>query len=156
MAVRSWQGTAGHRGTAPFDRFDRCTALARQATRFALAGFSATVANFVLLTLLHEGVGWDAVAANVPAYGAGIVVSYGLNRAWTFRHTIRRNVLRQGLQFCAVSLCGLALQTLLFATALQAGLEYFPAFVLSTALVFFWNFPVNRTLTFRLGVPVKA
>lgn len=130
-------------------RASRKPALHWQAISFGLIGLSGTVITFVLLTLLHKGLGWGIALANLPAYSAGIVNNYTWNRLWTYRHQENGKVLQQGLQFGAISLCGLVINTAVLAGSEHAGAPYLAAFAGATVVTFFWNFTANHNLTFR-------
>lgn len=60
--------------------------LTTQILRYGLVGLLNTSVGvafiFFFMAVLHAG----EVAANAAGYGAGFVVSYGLNRSWTFQH----------------------------------------------------------------------
>lgn len=134
---------------APHSPHLHAPSLSWQAIKFGLVGVSGTAITFVLLTLLHKGLGWQIAIANVPAYGAGIVNNYLWNRHWTFGHVERRSVMRQGGQFAAVSLVGLVINTIVLQLAVRAGLHYVIAFVIAAGIVYLWNFVLNHQLTFR-------
>jgi putative flippase GtrA len=127
--------------------------LSWQAIKFALVGASGTIVTFVLLTLLHKGLGWEVWVANIPAYAAGMVNNYLWNRHWTFRHVERRNVLHQGTQFFAISLVGLVLNTFILQSLVHAGMHYALAFLVAAGIVYCWNFFVNHRITFRHHAP---
>jgi putative flippase GtrA len=89
---------------------------ARSATRFAVVGLTNFVVSFsVFYVCYHYMPGAvqrhapDGALANLLAYAAGMVNSFVLNRAWTFRATGSTAV--QALRFCAVSLSSLAVST---------------------------------------------
>lgn len=123
--------------------------LSVQAISFAAIGASGTVITFVLLTLLHKGLGWEISLANIPAYGAGIVNNYTWNRIWTFRHVQHRNVLHQGGAFALVSLGGLLINTVVLAFLVHRGVNYLVSFAVAAVVAYGWNFGVNHQFTFR-------
>lgn len=126
--------------------------LSWQAISFAAIGLTGTAITFVLLTLLHKGLGWKIAFANIPAYSAGIVNNYAWNRRWTFRHVDHKNVLHQGGQFALVSVGGLVINTIVLTLASHA-LDFRVAFIIATGVAFFWNFGLNHQLTFRHKAP---
>ncbi|MHB8578181.1 MAG: GtrA family protein [Dehalococcoidia bacterium] len=127
--------------------------LSWQAMSFAAVGVSGTAVTFVLLTLLHKGLGWGIVVANVPAYAAGIVNNYTWNRVWTFRHIERRNMLHQGGQFAAVSLGGLIINTTVLWFCEHIGVAYLLSFGIAVVIAYGWNFYLNHKVTFRHRLP---
>ncbi len=122
--------------------------LSWQAISFGVIGLSGTAITFVLLTLLHKGLGWKIAFANIPAYSAGIVNNYFWNRIWTFRHIDHKNVLHQGGQFALVSLGGLIINTIILTVASRA-VDFRIAFAIAAGVAFFWNFALNHQVTFQ-------
>lgn len=123
--------------------------------RFLAVGVSGTLVDFALLTVLKLA-GWATLPANVLSYSLGILNNYTWNRRWTFADRQHKPWARQLLQFAAVSLIGLALNTLIvvwleapLASLFQgAAWSYLPAKALATAAVLLWNYAANRLWTF--------
>ncbi|MDX1015838.1 hypothetical protein GOL25_23020 [Sinorhizobium medicae] len=112
--------------------------------RFATVGAITTTLDFVLFTGLVTA-GAASAAANVLSYSCGILVSYGLNRSWTFR---ARHSHLQALKFILGTLTGLAISTCL--VALMVSLTPPPvAKIVSVPVVFAWNYLVARLWVFR-------
>ncbi|ASJ62920.1 GtrA family protein [Sinorhizobium meliloti] len=112
--------------------------------RFATVGAITTALDFVLFIGLIT-VGAASVPANVLSYSCGILVSYGLNRSWTFR---ARHSHIQALKFILGTLTSLAISTCL--VALMANLSAPPlAKIASVPVVFAWNYLVARLWVFR-------
>lgn len=126
--------------------------------RFLTVGVSGTLVDFGLLTLLKLA-GWATLPANILSYSLGILNNYTWNRRWTFADRQRKPWAQQLVQFAAVSLVGLGLNTLLVVW-LEAPLRdlfqgadwsYLPAKALATAAVLLWNYVANRLWTFGGG-----
>jgi len=60
---------------------------ARTGARFAGVGAINTVFGLLIIYAGKYAFGMGDVAANACGYGAGLVLSFFLNRNWTFRHT---------------------------------------------------------------------
>lgn len=120
-----------------------------QAISFGLIGLSGTAITASLLLILHGHLGWGIALANIPAYCAGIINNYTWNRLWTYRHLENGGVVQQGMQFAAISVCGLIINTAVLAGAVHAGVPEFIAFGIATGVTFCWNFSANHNLTFR-------
>lgn len=116
--------------------------------QFAGVGAIGTMAHYVLLVMLVEVLGANAVAASTAGATLGAVVNYLLNRRYTFRSKKRH---REALtKFFIIAASGLALNAsfmLVFVKILS--LYYLLAQVLSTGLVLVWNFVGNRFWTFN-------
>lgn len=113
--------------------------------RFAAVGAVTTTLDVVLFSALVAA-GIPPAPANLFSYSCGIVVSYGLNRAWTFG--VGRNRI-QALKFGASTLTGLLISTCL--VALLATIIPAPAAkLLSVPAVFAWNYLTARLWVFRV------
>jgi putative flippase GtrA len=67
--------------------------------RFAVTGLVSVIADVGILALLHSGLGVSLLPSTLISYTAGLVVSYSLNRRWTFKATgsHRRTLIRFGV-----------------------------------------------------------
>ncbi|PDT46719.1 GtrA family protein [Sinorhizobium fredii] len=112
--------------------------------RFCTVGAITTTLDFVLFTGLFAA-GAAPGPANVLSYSCGILVSYVLNRSWTFR---ARHSQVQALKFVLGTITGLVISTCL--VALLATLVPPPfAKILSVPVVFAWNYLVALLWVFR-------
>ena len=88
----------------------------------------------------------DQLIANVLSYSIGILHNYLLTRLWVYPETKNQQSAVQLLQFCLISLVGLALNNLLvwFLEPLfgqfVGDYSYLPAKFVATAFVLIWNF----------------
>ena len=57
----------------------------RDAIRYSLCGFAVVATDYGTFFLLSSGLGWSPLAAQAVCRPAGGLVSFALNRAWTFR-----------------------------------------------------------------------
>ena len=125
-------------------------------TRYLVVGGLSTAVDFAVLTLL-KSLGLPTVLANSLSYSAGTVVSFSLNRLWTYSDARSKPIPLQFLQFLTISLCGLLFNTgivLLVTSALNQffngpNSSYLPAKIVATFVVFVWNFVANRLWTFN-------
>ena len=76
------------------------------AARFLLVGVGNTLAGLVII-FVAKAIGIGDVMANAAGYGAGLVLSFVLNKRWTFRHdgpvfsTLVRFIVVIGLAYVA-------------------------------------------------------
>lgn len=120
---------------------------AKQFLRFAAVGAVATVAHYSVLIGLKEVAGVDPVLATTCGFFVGAVVSYSLNRVFTFE---TRPSFGRGLaKFLVVVGVGAVLNTAIFAFFLRQGLYYLVAQVIATGLVLIWNYAGARLVVFR-------
>ena len=60
--------------------------LSTQLVRYAATGLLNTGLGLGVIFTLYGGFGSNVVTANAAGYGFGWLLSYGLNRSWTFTH----------------------------------------------------------------------
>lgn len=125
--------------------------------RFATVGALTTGIDLVLFLILREGFGLPTLLANTISYSTGIIVNFTLNRRWTYTGATPKAVWLQFLQFCAVSLTGLALNNLLvllldkpLATLFAASaIRGVISKMIATGGSMTWNYLLNWRWTFR-------
>lgn len=123
-----------------------------RVVRFGLVGVVNTVLDIVLFMALVYGLGLFAPVANTISYGTGIVVSFVLNRRFTFNDRAKgKEAVRRFAGFAAVYLAGLALSTALVALFILAMPEGWAKLV-SVPIVFVWNYFAMRYLVFRASL----
>ena len=88
----------------------------RRFVRFAIVGLSGTVVDFGLLIVFKEWLGLPTILANTLSYSAGIANNFTLNRLWTYPDSREKPALMQLMQFAAVSIGGLLLNTVIVLT----------------------------------------
>jgi putative flippase GtrA len=121
--------------------------LRRQFSRFFSVSLAAFVVDYGTLVILREGFGLDPVWGALAGYILGGILSYTLNRRHTFE-TDRTHV-EAGWRFAVVMAVGFTLTGLfMYLLADRLGLPYLGARVLTTGLVFCWNFIAHRGWTF--------
>ena len=122
-------------------------AVVRDFLRFAAVGAVATAAHYAVLIALAEIAGLDPVPATVVGFSVGAVVSYTLNRQYTF--AVRPAYGRGLAKFLLVVSIGGVLNATIVALLTAQGLYYLLAQVIATCLVLIWNFTAARLLVFR-------
>jgi putative flippase GtrA len=116
--------------------------------RFAAVGVVNTAVDIGLFAALTApALGIAPAVANVASYSAGMIVSFALNRNWTFRAG-DGPPLAQFLRFVVVNLSALVLSTLLVA-GLARYMAPVAAKLLSLPVTFAWGFLLNRRFVFR-------
>jgi putative flippase GtrA len=124
-------------------------AIVRQALRFAVVGVIATAAHYAVLIALVEIGHLRPVIATTIGYGIGIVVSYALNRRFTFE--AKTPVASSFAKFALLYGVGMLLNGAIVGWLVSVGAPYLIAQVAATALVLFWNFLGARYVAFREG-----
>lgn len=122
--------------------------LVRQIGRFALVGVVATAVHYAILVALVEIGHVAPVIATTIGYCAGIVVSYTLNRRFTFQDT-SAPVASSFAKFVVLYGVGALLNGAIVATLIAANASYLLAQIVATGIVLFWNFLGARFVAFR-------
>jgi len=126
--------------------------------KFATVGLSGLAVNEILLFLLTDFFGLYFVLSGVIAVEASIITNFVLNERWTFsdREKKERAAKRFG-KYNLVSLAALAINVaLLFCFTAFFGVYYLVSNILAIIVVFFWNYFVNRSFTWKYDRPAKT
>lgn len=125
----------------------RSLSLLEQFISFAGVGAIGTVAHWSVLVFLVQWLSTDPVLASFTGAVVGALTNYVLNYRFTFRSTKRH---REAMaKFLTVAGVGLALNSLIMAVCVGAGIHYLLSQVIATGLVLLWGFAGNRLWTFR-------
>jgi len=122
-------------------------AVVRDFLRFAAVGALATAVHYAVLIGLTEVFGVHPVIGTACGALTGGVVSYVLNREFTF--TARPAFMRGLVKFIIVISIGAALNAGIVAFFMWVGLWYLFAQFIATGIVLIWNFAVSRVVVFR-------
>lgn len=122
-----------------------------QAFRYLISGGTAFVVDTGLLTLLTELFGrehlllWTAIA-----FCVGLLITYLFSILWVFdNRSLKSRTAEVGI-FVAIGVIGLGLtELLMWAFAQKAGLHYLLSKIITTVLVFVWNFAAKKLILFR-------
>ena len=116
--------------------------------RYGLVGMLGTTLHFAGVILFVEAVRLDPVLGSGLSFLLVLVVSYFLNRTWTFRSKSRGK--RQFFVYTLVSLFGLGLNSAIMFTAVHIlKWHYLYGQGLVVAVVPASNYLLNRFWTFR-------
>jgi putative flippase GtrA len=123
--------------------------LLAQASRFAVVGAINTAVDLSLFAFLFYILRWPLLVANAGGFLVAVLVSYMLNKTWTFADTSRgTESLRRGVAFLGVATIGLGVGS---AVIWVAALFVAPilAKLAATGATFLWNFTASRRWVFR-------
>lgn len=100
------------------------TKLTQQLLRYTVAGLINTLVGYGIILLLYLGLGLGLGFSNLIGYGVGLMLSFAINRTWTFndRGSIRRSI----ILFGALVLVAFTLNLGITFALLRAGI-IFPA-----------------------------
>ena len=115
---------------------------------YGIIGSFSSGLDFLIYTLLVQIVGLQYLVANCISVIGGISTSFYLNRNYNFKvkdHTKRRFSI-----FLTVGVCGLVMSNLILFLCIDfMGMDKLISKLLSIVLVVFFQFLVNKYLTFK-------
>lgn len=123
-------------------------AVARQVMRFVMVGAVATGVHYSILVTLVEFGHLRPVIATTIGYSIGIIVSYTLNRRFTFA-AHDKPVASTFVKFAVLYGIGMALNAAMVGQLVSMHVPYLAAQLCATAVVLFWNFLGARFVAFR-------
>lgn len=120
-----------------------------QLFRYTFVGGFAFVVDFGLLYLLTEFANCHYLTSAAIAFIAGLVVNYILSKLWVFNKSAYKNRVAEFLIFALIGVIGLGFTELLMWLFTDIiGIYYIISKVLTTALVYFWNFFARKLIIF--------
>lgn len=127
----------------------RQSKLLGQFLRYGVVGGIAFIVDYGTLYALTEFAGLHHLLSAVLAFTAGLLVNYTLSILWVFRGERSWKPAAEFTAFTIIGLIGAGLNELIIWLGTDvAGLHYLLSKLISTALVFFWNFFARKILLF--------
>lgn len=121
--------------------------LTQQFRNFIMVGLAAAIVHYSVLIGLVEGLNFAKVIATLLGYIGGGIVSYGLNRRFTYES--KRPHSEASWRFALVAGIGFGLTgSLMFLLHSIWSWPYLLAQILITGIVLVWSFIANRFWTF--------
>lgn len=118
---------------------------------YGVIGSFSSGLDFVIYTLLVQFVGLQYIIANCISVLGGITTSFVLNRNYNFK--VKDHAKRRFSIFLTVGLCGLVMSNIILYLCIDVlEMDKLISKLLSIVLVVFFQFLVNKYLTFK---PVK-
>lgn len=105
--------------------------LLRQIGCFGLSGIANTALGLALILAAHQWLGMGLLGANLLGYGAGLALSFALNRNWTFAD--RGSVTQSAPRFAAVVAVGFGASLFVTSVLTSFGCAFVVAQVLGLA-----------------------
>ena len=132
-----------------------------QFFRYLFVGGFAFVVDFGVMTLLKECFGLDPVVSATISFILGLAVNYILSTFWIFRNSKIKNKIAEFAGFAMIGVIGLGINDLIisffqnflgyhmvFGGLLPADKYYMLGKIVSTVVVFIWNFFARKILLF--------
>ncbi len=129
---------------------DKPDSLIGQLLRYAVVGGISFVVDYGSLWLLTEKAGLPYLWSAAIAFILGLICNYLLSTAWVFGESRIKNAWGEFLAFAIIGVVGLGLNELIMYGCTDGlGFHYMLSKIVSTGIVFFWNFLARRFLVFK-------
>lgn len=120
-----------------------------QWLRYGIVGGTAFIADYGSLYLLTDIVGLHYLWSAAIAFIIGLVVNYLLSISWVFATSRRANVWLEFIVFATIGVIGLGFNELIMWCGCDLlGMHYMLTKLISTAIVFVWNFLARKFVLF--------
>lgn len=121
-----------------------------QLLRYTFVGGFAFIVDFSSLFLLTEYLSIHYLLSAAIAFVFGVITNYLLSIRWVFQNrTLKNRWLELGL-FALIGIVGLGLNEIIIWLFTEwVGFHYLASKIVSTIVVFFWNFIVRKIALFR-------
>ncbi len=120
-----------------------------QLFRYGFVGGAAFVVDYATLFVLTNNVGVQYLWSAAIAFVLGLVANYLLSISWVFRNRGDLSRWQEFLFFAVIGVVGLGFNELImYACTGLMHIHYMVSKLVSTAIVFFWNFFARKYLLF--------
>lgn len=133
-----------------------------QFFRYCFVGGIAFLADYGIMTLLAELCGFNPVVAATISFIVGLAINYCLSTLWIFRNSKIKNRFTEFAAFAVIGVIGLLMNALIiwffqhtladlsiFGSLLPADKYYLIGKLVSTVIVFMWNFLARKFIIFN-------
>jgi len=119
--------------------------------KYSIVGTSGAIVDLTALYLLVELAGINVYVAAVFSFILAVINNFLLNKFWTFNDK-NPNYSKQFIKFLSVSIFGLMLTlSFMYLFIDVVGIWYMLAKAITTLIVLFWNYTLNRFWTFKIA-----
>ena len=123
-----------------------------QLFRYLCAGGTAALLDWFIYWLLIYIFGFYYLVAAIISFSVATMVNYYLSANWVFRNSSKYSRTSEIILVFMVSLVGLLINQVCLILLVEVALFHLMwAKVLSTGVVFFWNFYLRKRFIFNLG-----
>jgi putative flippase GtrA len=136
--------------------FQSVTVAILEFLKYGMVGGAAAVANIGVFMLFSEIFLFHYILSNCMGFIAGLLINYSLSKLFVFKNTFKFNRINEFFCYCLISVIGLGFDIILiwFYTE-KVCLYYLFSKIISTIIVFWWNFLskkyINISQLFSVG-----
>jgi len=124
----------------------------KSVIKFIISGGTAAAVDLVLLYIFYDLLLWKIVLASSVAFILAFLVSFSLQKFWTFRDNSQDRIFGQFIVYMLNALLGLYLNGLFIHLLVNRyDVWYILAQIIINLLLGFWNFIVFRFLIFNIS-----
>ncbi len=118
-----------------------------QFIRYIFVGGVAAIVNIGMLYVFTEALNIHYLISNILAFTLGLIVNYILSKKLVFQEKTNFNKGKEFLIYAIIGVLGLGLDTLIISLlTTKLKLYYMLSKIISTMLVFIWNFVARKVL----------
>ena len=121
-----------------------------QLFRYGFVGGAAFLVDYGVLVLLTEVFGMHYLLSATISFILGLVTNYLLSVVWVFNNRTLGNRWAEFTVFAVIGVIGLGLNALImYVCTDKMGIHYMISKIISTVIVFFWNFFARKFVLFK-------
>ena len=121
-----------------------------QLFRYGFVGGAAFLVDYGVLVLLTEVFGMHYLLSATISFILGLVTNYLLSVSWVFNNRTVGNRWVEFAVFAVIGVVGLGLNALImYLCTDKLHIHYMISKIISTVLVFFWNFFARKIILFK-------
>jgi len=121
-----------------------------QLFRYTFVGGAAFIADFGLLYVLTEHMHLHYLLSATFAFIVGLTINYLLSKLWVFSNNTIKKQWLEFVIFALIGIVGLSLNNLfLWIFTDYCSIHYMLSKILTTIIVFFWNFLARKLILFN-------
>lgn len=128
----------------------KASGLALQLFRYSFVGGVAFIVDYGSLWLLTDVFGLHYLLSAAIAFILGLICNYVLSTAWVFNNSKLQNRWAEFAVFALIGVIGLGINELIMYIGTDMlHMHYLLSKLVSTVLVFFWNFFARKLILFK-------
>ena len=129
---------------------DETDSLLIQLFRYGFVGGAAFIVDYGALFLLTDVCGIHYLLSATISFILGLITNYLLSISWVFNNHTMGNRWAEFLVFAIIGVIGLGLNALImYVCTDKMGIHYMVSKIISTVIVFFWNFFARKIVLFK-------